>query len=194
MHAKRVVATGVGLGLAAALAGYLVARGVGAGSSTERRRSAEAREYAHATGVSFGAARAIVDLGELRLADVARPSDLRDLLMSFDRFEGEDRRQVARFCVAFLFAPGVTTLDAGRRDVAQIAVKSILVEFVVDEQIVGVAYSTAANLGLREDPFVQSLAHETLDSPRVDEGVKAFVVRVMFPPPAQGAVGEAMPP
>jgi hypothetical protein len=192
MRTKRVVAIGGGLGLAAAVAGYFVARG--AGSATDRHRAAEAKAYAEATGASLGASRAIVDLAEVRLTDVVRPSDLRDLLMSFDRFEGEDRRQVARFCVAFLFAPGVGTLDAERRDVAQIAIKSILTEFVDDEQIVGVAYSTAAHLGLREDPFVRSLAQETLDSPRVDDGVKAFVVRVMFPSPADAAVGETPPP
>ncbi len=175
----------------AGVTGLLVARSSSQRTERLARIEAEAVQLASAAGISLDASRQIVGMGEVRLANVRDADHLREIVMSFERFAGADRRKVASYCVAYMVAPGLYDLGPEHRDVARIAIKSILAEYVEDDQIVGIAYATAAGLGLRDDPYVVSLANQTLASSTVGEGVKRFVSRAMFPPASEEAGPDA---
>lgn len=189
MGRRRSIAVGIALLVLAGIGGYYVSHALRVRDATRDRREADARHYAESTGVSLAASRQIVLLTERRLADVASADELRSLLLSFQGFEGTDRRKVAQYCVGFLVAPGLDTGDPARLETVQLALKVILGEYSQDDLVAGVAFGLAGAIGLRDDPFVQALASEALVSPNVSESVKRFIAGAMFAERPSGDTG-----
>ncbi len=132
----------------------------------DERIRAEAVEFSNATGASMDASVAICTMG-------VNPDHLQKLPMDelkrwsiwYSEFEGKDRRRVAGYCNALFHPASIRNFRQEQMEIARNATREIIGEFWNDPKIIGQAYLIAVGLGMRNEPYIQEMALETIQAP-----------------------------